>query len=432
MTPKEDQALERRIFRRLGVRLFPLLVLILFVNFMDRANLGVVATPMSDDLGLSGSAFGLAAGLFYLGYLLFEVPSNVALHRFGARVWIARIMITWGIVTVALMFVTGPVSLNVLRFLLGAAEAGLFPGVILYLTFWCPGRLFARAYSTFQLAVPVGLALTSLITSAVLLMHGALGMAGWRWVFLIEGLPAIVLGVIVFFVLPNGPKNAKWLNPDERSYLLEHAQASEPGGAHRRGALAEVMRTPRVWIYAVLYFCMIVGFWTITYWLPTVVKEHFDVGTVGAGLISAIPWAFTAVVMFLVGISSTRTGDVRWHMIVCLVVGGLTLLASTLVGSPILALICLCFAAGGIQAASPLFWARTSTVFAGALCTVAIAFINSLGNISGLVGPYVLGLLTDLTGDTRLGLVVMSGFIMVAALLTFLVTRTPAPAGRGR
>ncbi|WP_314172166.1 MFS transporter [Streptomyces winkii] len=428
--PEEDLDLERRTFRRLGLRLFPLLVLTLFVNFMDRANLGVVASPMSDDLGLSGSAFGLAAGLFYLGYLLCEVPSNVALNKFGARIWIARIMITWGLLTICLMFVSGPVSLNILRFLLGAAEAGLFPGIILYLTYWCPGRLFARAYSTFQVAVPVGLALTSLITSAILLMHDVLGLAGWRWVFLIEGLPAVLLGILVFLVLPNGPKDAKWLRPDEREYLLRHAQAARSGDTHRRGALAEVMRSKLTWIYAVLYFCMIIGFWTITYWLPTVVQEHFEVSAVSSGLISAVPWAFTAVAMVAVGISSTRTNDVRWHMIGCLVVGGLALLGSTLVDSPILALVLLCLAAGGTQAASPLFWARTSTVFAGALAAVAIAFVNSLGNVSGLVGPYVLGLLSDLTGDTRLGLVVMSIFILVAALLTSVIVRAPATPGK--
>ncbi|MGW5150569.1 MFS transporter [Rhodococcus koreensis] len=411
------------------VRLFPLLIIGILVAYMDRANLGVVKAPMSADLGLTAGTFGLAAGVFYLGYLFFEIPSNIALHKLGARIWLARIMFTWGAVTVAFMFINGEMGLNILRFLLGVAEAGFYPGIILYLTFWFPGRLFSRAYSTFQLGVPVALAVTTLISSSILLLDGTFGIAGWRWVFLLQGACTLVLGFVYLFFLPNDPKKAKWLTQRERDYILEQVAASNPSGsAHERGAFAKVIRNGLAWVYASLYFCILMAFWTITYWLPTVIQERFGVSTVHAGFLSAIPWAFCALVMYLAGISAARTGDRRWHIIVGLLIGGSGLLLSTVFHAPIMVLICLCFAAAGAQAIAPLFFAQASTAFIGTAAAVSIAFVNSLGNLSGFIGPYVIGLLTDMTGDTRLGLTIMSAFFVFAAILTFYVTKKPTVA----
>lgn len=408
------------------VRLFPLLILGILIAYMDRANLAVVKTPMSEDLGLTATAFGLAAGVFYLGYLFLEIPSNIALHKFGARIWLARIMFSWGAVTVGFLFIQGPTGLNILRFLLGVAEAGFYPGVILYLTFWFPGRLFSRAFSTFQLGVPIALAVTTLITSAILLMDGVLGLAGWRWVFLLQGVATLVLGVVYLIFLPSSPKKAKWLTHREREYILEQVAATNPGGsAHEAGAFKKVARNGLAWTYALLYFCVLMAFWTITYWLPSVIADRFGVGAVQAGFLSAIPWAFCALVMYLAGLSAARTGDRRWHVVVGLSIGGIGLLMSTMVSSPILVLICLCFAAAGAQAILPLFFAQASAAFIGTASAVAIAFINSLGNVSGFVGPYAIGLLTDITGNTRLGLAIMSVFFLFGALLMLYVTRKP-------
>lgn len=426
--PPVDEALERQIFRKLILRLYPLLILGIFVAYMDRANLGVVKAPMSEDLGLTGAAFGLAAGVFYLGYLLFEIPSNIAMERFGARIWLARIMISWGLVTMVMMFIHGPTSLNILRFLLGVAEAGFYPGIVLYLTFWFPGRLFARAYSTFQVGIPVALALTTVISSSLLMLDGAFGIAGWRWVFLVQGAVTLVLGALFLMLLPNGPKTAKWLTPHERDYLLTHTHGGERGATHGKGALAQVAKSGLAWVYALLYFCITLAFWSITYWLPTVIQEKFEIGAVSAGFLSSIPWAVCAVIMVLLGKSSARTGDRRWHLIGSLLVGGVGLLASTMMDSPILVLVALCIAAAGSQAGIPLFYAQASMVFIGTVAAVSIAFINSLGNISGFVGPYLIGILTDITGNTRLGLLCMSGVFVVAAALFWVVTRNGAPA----
>ena len=421
-TPEVDLALERQIFRKLVTRLFPLLIVGIFVAYMDRANLGVVKAPMSEDLGLNATAFGLAAGIFYLGYLLFEVPSNIAMEKFGARIWLARIMISWGLVTTIMMFIGGPMSLNITRFLLGVAEAGFYPGIVLYLTFWFPARLFPRALSTFQVGIPVALAVTTLLSSSLLLLDGVFGIAGWRWVFLAQGVVTLLLGAVFLAFLPNSPKDAKWLTQQEKDYLAAHVPASERGSSHGPGAFRSVLRSAWAWVYALLYFSILLAFWSITYWLPTVIQETFEVGAVKAGFISSIPWVFCALVMVALGISSARTGDRRWHLIACLLIGGVGLLASTMMDSPILVLIALCFAAAGSQSGCPLFYSQTTSVFMGAIAAVAIAFINSLGNISGFVGPYIIGLLVDLTGDTRVGLMCMSGVFVVAALLAYVVT----------
>jgi MFS family permease len=421
-TPAIDTKLEDRLFRKLAVRLFPLLILGILIAYMDRANLGVVNAPMSAELGLTATAFGLAAGVFYLGYLFLEVPSNIAMNRFGARIWLSRIMLSWGLVTGAMMFVQDPVSLNISRFLLGAAEAGFYPGIVLYMTFWFPPRLFPKALSIFQIGIPIALAVTTVISAGLLLLDGTLGLSGWRWVFLVQGLSTLVLGAAFLALLPAGPRTAKWLTPDERDYILAHA-GDRAGHAHEPGAFKRVAKSGLAWAFAVLYFFLTLSFWTITYWMPAVIKDRFAVGTVEAGLLSAIPWAVCALAMYLIGKSATRTGDRRWHLIGSLLVGGVGLLASTLVDSPVMVLLFLCIAASGSQAGLPLFYSQATSVFLGTVAAVAIAFINSLGNISGFVGPYVIGMLIDLTGSSRIGLMAMSGAFLVSAVLTYLLTR---------
>ncbi|MBT2793555.1 MFS transporter [Paraburkholderia strydomiana] len=416
-------AMERQIFKKVSLRILPVLILCFFINYVDRANLGVLFSPLSKDLNLTAASFGFAAGLFYVGYLLFEIPSNIAMARFGARRWIARIMISWGVVTMCLAATHGATSLYVLRFMLGVAEAGFFPGVIFYLTFWYPRHRLGQAYLILELSVPVSLALGSVVTSALLLMDGVAGLTGWRWVFLLQGLPAVVVGVWIFFYLSDGPAKAKWLSPEERDYLLSNA-APQQSHAKNDARFADVIRRPLVWLFAVLLFSMVIGFWSVTYFLPRIMQERFHVDAVHAGFLAAIPWAVSAVAILVVTYTSAKTGDRKWHLVASLCLSAAGLFVAGTVDSSTIAIIGLCAGAAGVQAAVPLFWTMPSTSFTGTGAAIAIAMVNSIGNISGLVGPWMLGISTDATGNSRAGLVVVAGFCLFAALLGFYLSRS--------
>ncbi|TWH10896.1 nitrate/nitrite transporter NarK [Rhodococcus rhodochrous J45] len=421
----DNQAVDRieaSIYKKMVVRILPIVMLGMFISYIDRANLGIVAGPMSDDLGLTAAAFGLAAGLFYIGYLLFEIPSNMALAKFGARVWIARIMISWGAVTVLMATVQNEFMLNALRMLLGLAEAGFSPGVLLYLAFWFPPRLLPRAYSMLNLAVPIALMIGAVLTSTLLLLDGVFGLAGWRWVFILEGLPAIVLAAYIFLKLPDKPDQAVWLTSEEKNYLATTATQSADAN-HGVGQMLSVLRRPSVWVFAATYFCVLIGFWSITYFLPTIIGEQFDVGPVGAGFISAIPWLFSAVIMFVVVRSVARTGDRTWHMTGLMVAAGSGLAVGVLSGNAFITMCGVSLAAAGFFGVLSTFQATVSQVYAGGIAVVAIAVVNSFGNLSGLVGPYVLGTIKDATGSTESGLLIMAGFFGVAAVLIFIMSR---------
>jgi MFS family permease len=417
-------AMERQIFKKISLRILPVLILCFFINYVDRANLGVLFSPLSKDLNLTAASFGFAAGLFYVGYLLFEIPSNIAMARFGARRWIARIMISWGLVTMCLAATHGAGSLYALRFMLGVAEAGFFPGVIFYLTFWYPRHRLGQAYLILELSVPVSLALGSVVTSVLLLMDGVAGLSGWRWVFLLQGLPAVVVGALIFFHLSDGPSKAKWLSAEEREYLLSNAapqQSHATNGAH---GFVDVIQRPLVWLFAVLLFSMVIGFWAVTYFLPRIMQERFHVDAVHAGLLAAIPWVVSAIAILVVTYTSARTGDRKWHLLACLCLSAAGLFIAATVDSSAIAIIGLCAGAAGVQAAVPLFWTMPSTSFTGASAAIAIAMVNSIGNISGLVGPWMLGISTDITGNSRAGLVVVAGFCLFAAVLGFYLSRS--------
>lgn len=423
----KDQEFERRILAKVSWRLMPILILGLFISYVDRANLGVLFSPMAKDLGLSATSFGLAAGLFYIGYLIFEIPSNMAMARFGAKIWISRIMISWGLVTVLLAFAHTETHLYVLRILLGLAEAGFFPGILLYLTFWYPRHALGKSYSLLEIGIPISLALASALTSSLLLLDGALGFAGWRWVFALQGLPAMALGFYILWVLPSSPQTANWLSEEEKKFLLARTtyDASHASGGLR--PLGQVFANAAAWLLAALYFSMVIGFWSVTYFLPHIVKERFHVDTIQAGFISALPWLGAAIAIYIIGRTSTATGDRKWHMLFCLAASGAGLWLSAATDSPVLALIGLTFGAAGMQAAVPLFWAMPSAVFPAAIGAIAIAMINSIGNLSGLAGPWLLGFLNDLTGNSRMGLYAMAGFFFVSAILAFVLNSYLAP-----
>ncbi|MCR4470432.1 MFS transporter [Burkholderia sp. SCN-KJ] len=417
-----NEQLERNLFRKISWRLMPLLLLGYFISFIDRANVGVMYTPLTKALGLTPSGFGLAAGLFYIGYLLFEIPSNVAITKYGARVWLSRILITWGLVTVALAASQGAKSFYVLRILLGVAEAGFYPGVLFYLTLWYPKRSLHRAYSIFEVCVPIALAAGSIVTSGLLLLDGARGFAGWQWVFVLEGVPAVALGFYMFKYMPARPQDARWLTPDEAKFINQQVAVPVERHESETTLLLKIAKDGLSWVFSALYFSFVIAFWSVTYFLPKIVQERFHVGAVDAGLISAIPWVAAVAVILIVSKTSSRTGDRRWHMLVLLCAAGLGLFLSAYVQSPVIALIGLCLGAAGMQGAVPLFWTMPSLVFQGAMNAIALAMVNSLGNLSGLAGPWILGLLTELTGNSRAGLYVMSGFFFFSAFLAFAVS----------
>ncbi|BAO91265.1 MFS transporter [Caballeronia cordobensis] len=425
-------AIERKIFLKVTLRIIPILILCFFINYIDRANLGVLFSPISKELHLTASAFGFAAGVFFLGYLVFEVPSNMAIVRFGARRWIARIMISWGIVTCLLAATHSVPMLYTLRFLLGVAEAGFFPGVLFYLTFWYPRHLLGQAYLTLELSVPISLALGSVVTAALLLMDGVAGIAGWRWAFALEGIPAVLMGILVLFILPDGPREARWLTDEERDYLLAKTTSGHGHSKANLGELKAVVCDSLTWLYIGLEFCIIIGFWAVTYFLPKIVQERFHVDAVAAGLISSIPWLAAVFGIALVAWTSRKTGDRKWHLLIVLLLSAIGLCITARVESPVIGLIGLCISAAGVQAAVPLFWTIPAMSFSGARAAIAIAFINSVASTAGLVGPWILGISHDLTGTSRTGLYVMSGFFLVSAFLAFHVSQSRSKADAGR
>lgn len=412
-------ALQARVYRKMALKILPIVMLGMFISYIDRANLGVIAGPLSLDLGLTAASFGLAAGFFYIGYLVFEIPSNMALAKVGARVWLARIMLTWGVITIAMAFMQNEATLFVMRFLLGAAEAGYSPGVALFLALWFPAHLLPRAYSYLNLSVPIALCIGSVLTSSILLMDGIGGLAGWRWVFIIEGLPAVALAIYIFFALPSTPARATWLTEEEKDYLSTSTTQPDNAGGHTFAAFLGAMRRPSLWVFAITYFTMLIGYWSITYFLPTIVKEQFGLGVVESGFVSAIPWVVAGICMFAVLRSIRRTGDRKWHLTLLMAAAAIGLFLGVISGNPFLALLGITIAAVGFFGALSTFQATILQVYAGALAAVSIAFVNSVGNLSGLVGPYILGALTDQTGSTSAGLLIMAGFFAIATILTF-------------
>lgn len=410
---------ERQLYRKVTRRIMPILIVGLFMSFIDRANLGVVGPAMSLDLSLSASAFGLAAGLFYVGYLLFEIPSNMLLVKFGARMWLARIMVSWGVVTALMAFAQNDVTIYILRMLLGIAEAGYFPGVLLYIAFWFPRSMLHRANATFQIGVPISLAIGSVFTASLLLLDGLGGVAGWRWVFIVQGVLAVATGIALYALLPNTPAQAKWLSSGERAHIVAAVAAPHAGATSELSNLARILRSVSAWLFAITYFLMLLGFWAITYFLPQIVGKQFDLDPVRAGMLAAVPWIAAGALIFVALKTSKKTGDRKWHLLVLMTVAGASLWISTVTASPVIALIGLSLAAAGMQATVPLFWTMPATIWAGGLAAVAIAMVNSFANIAGLIGPVVLGVFQDTTGSMNGGLQIFAICFILAGILGF-------------
>ncbi|MEU9399713.1 MFS transporter [Streptomyces sp. NPDC048242] len=416
-----DLTHENAVFRKVVRRIVPFLVLCYIVSYLDRVNVGFAKLQMSDDLGFSEASYGLGAGLFFIGYFLFEVPSNLLLQRVGARTWIARIMISWGVVSAAFVFVTNEATFYLLRFLLGAAEAGFYPGVILYCTYWFPSHRRARVIAMFMSAIPVagifGNPLSGWILDA---FHGTGGWQGWQWMFALEALPALAVGVATLFYLDNGVRDAKWLSDEEKT-VVERALAED--AAHRtvHGKVWDGFRDPKVWLMSLIYFCFVMGQYALTFWMPTFVESTGIKGNLAIGVLSSVPFLAALVAMNLFGRSADRRRERRWHLVIPSLMGavGFTLAASWS-GSTVLSLIALSFAAAGVLTCAPLFWSLPTAFLGGTAAAAGLALINSVGNLAGFVSPYMIGALKDSTGSASIPMYVLALSLVVgaAAVLT--------------
>lgn len=397
-------------------RLIPFLFLLYVVAYLDRVNVGFAALDMNRDLGFSAAVYGFGSGIFFLSYTLLEVPSNLILARVGARVWIARIMLTWGIVSSSMVFVNSDTMFYLLRFVLGAAEAGFFPGLIYYLTRWFPARERARAVALFMTATAMAGVIGAPLSSALLRMDGTWGLHGWQWLFIIEGLPAILLAPIVLRRLTDRPEDATWLTHEERTWLSRE-MAEERAQTHGTlTTLRSAAGSGRLWALSLLYFCIVIAFYGISFWLPQIVQATGTLSSATVVLLSAIPYVVATVGMVAIGVHSDRTGERRWHVAVPLLIGAagfvLTVLAPA---TATMSLITLSIAAFGIWGALGPFWTLPPAFLRGTAAAGGIAIVNSVGNLGGFVGPFAVGWIRDMTGSFSSGLLMLAVALVVGA-----------------
>ena len=425
----EDE-LERATIRRVSLRLLPFLIAAYFIAFVDRVNVGFAALQMNHDLGFTDTVYGTAAGIFFLGYFIFEVPSNMALERFGARRWIMRIMVTWGIAAAATALVTGAWTFIGLRFLLGAMEAGLFPGIILYLTYWFPSAHRAKVVGIFMIAIPLSSLLGSPISSGILEMEGIAGLHGWQWLFIIEAVPAIVLGLFTLAWLPDKPATAAWLPPAERDWLARRLVGGEARIPKTPPvSLWKVLTHNRVLLLALVYAGSTASNYGLTLWQPQILKT-FGLTNMQVGLANSIPFAFGCVAMILWGRRSDRVMERRWHTALPLFLCGAGLCACLVLTTLWPTLIALTVTLVGVYALKGPFWAITTEGLPVAISAASIAAINSIGNLAGFVGPFLIGYIKDRTGSFVLGLLPLIAFAFVAGATVLLMGRDrPERAG---
>ena len=416
---------ETAVYRKVSWRIVPFLMLCYVAAYLDRVNIGFAKLQMQGDLQFSETVYGLGAGVFFIAYFLFEVPSNIILHKVGARRWIARIMLTWALVSAAFIFVRTPTSFYVLRFLLGIAEAGFFPGIILYLTYWYPAERRSRMVCTFMTAVPLAGLLGGPLSGWIMQsLAGARGLTGWQWLFLLEALPAALLGVATLLYLDDGIRSARWLKESEKQ-LLEAGIARETQHKAAHASLRAVFADRRIWLVTLIYFCCVMGQYGLTFWLPTLVKTAGISGVFNIGVYTAIPYLAAAICMPLLGRSADLRRERRWHLAVPMALGAVGLLGSALAGTTHtdLAIGFLSLAAIGILACAPLFWSLPTTFLHGVSAAAGIAAINAVGNLAGFAAPYLIGAIKDVTQSTNLGLVVIAAFLLLGAVI---VIRIPA------
>jgi len=417
------QTFETAVIKKIAWRILPLILVAYCVAYIDRANIAVAALTMNKDLGFSAFTYGLGAGIFFVGYFIFEVPSNLILERVGARRWIARIMFTWGILSAACAFVTGPTSFIVVRFLLGVAEAGFFPGVVLYFTYWFPNRFRGRIMAVLFLAGPIANALSNIASGAILEMNGVLGLRGWQWVFIIEATPAVILSFVVLRRMIDRPSFANWLKPDERQWLEKELDDERAAiEAQGRLTLAKALMDSRVAALSMIYFLSVTAGYGTTFFLPQIVKG-LGLSNFMTGAVSAIPYLVGMIALLVWGWSSDRSGDRRWHLIAASVTAGVGFAAAGLAASSFWSLPAICLALVGIYGTRPTFWPLPSIFLSGTAAAGGIALINSIGNLGGYAGPFVVGWIRDSTNSFQMALYFLAGCSLASGALVLVARR---------
>ncbi|MEP6494425.1 MAG: MFS transporter [bacterium] len=426
-------AIERATMRTVTLRVLPILFVLYIAAFLDRTNLGLASLQMNRDIGLSSAAYGFGAGVFFVGYGLFEVPSNVILARVGARRWIARIAITWGVIACAMMFVRGTTSFYVLRFLLGAAEAGCFPGIVFYLSEWFPERQRAKAMSRFMVSIPLAGVIGGPLGGALLSLNGRMGLAGWQWLFLVEGIPSILLGVAVFFLLPDRPAEAAWLTPAQRQWLADRLEIERIGrAAVSEARVGKALLSGMVWWLAILYLLVIAAELGPVFFGPILVADALHVGSMGVGLVMGAIGMAGVVSMLVNGAHSDRGGERIAHATIPMLLMAAGFAVSAFSHQGVLVILGLAMVSFGVNAFLPVFWCLPSAMLSGRAAAGGIALINSIGNLGGFFAPNILGLGKAASGSYANGLLTLGVLALVAALMLIPIRRAPALVSASR
>ena len=425
MTPLHIADFEKAVYAKATRRIIPFLFLCYVFAYVDRVNIGFAKLQMQADLGISDAVYGMGAGIFFLGYFLFEIPCNLMLQRIGAKRWLGPIMIVWGLVSGCQMFVNGATSLYVIRFILGVVESGFFPGVILYLTFWYPRKYRAKMIAAFMTAVPISGVIGGPISGWILgAMSHADGFRGWQWLFLFEAIPSIIAGIATTYFLDDSPRKARWLNEDEKNLLEGRLREEEeikrletPG----HSTIGDAFRSPKVWLLCLVYFGLVMVNYGISFWLPQIVKDTLTKNVINVGLLTAIPWGVAAIAMVVVGHHSDKTGERRWHIAVPAILCSIAFAVSAIPGiSGALGLLALTVATAGIASAYSTFWALPATILSGTAASAGIAWVNSVGNLAGYLSPYLVGTIRDTTHSMVWALLMLSFCCLFSAILTLL------------
>ncbi len=412
--------IEAVVVRKLTWRLIPFLFLLYIVAYLDRINVGFAALQMRGQLAFTDAVYGLGAGMFFAGYFCFQVPSNLVLQRVGARRWISFLMMLWGVISAAMVLVSGPSSFYALRFLLGAAEAGFFPGVILYLQNWFPAWARARTVARFMTAAPLSGVIGGPLSGALLGLHLTGGLAGWQWMFLMEGIPAVLLGCVAFAFLADHPEQARWLSDDEKEWLLATLRRERDEVNAGAGVFA-AFRSVRIWMLAMVYFGLNTVSYGVSLWLPTLIRSLSGMSNFWIGMLSAIPYIAAALAMVAVGLHSDRTGERRWHTALPAFVGALALIGAAYSISVGPAILAISVAVLGVFSMLGPFWAMPTSLLSGTAAAAGIAFINSVGNLGGFAGPYVIGLVRTSTGQFKGGLLLTSAALTSSGVIALMV-----------
>lgn len=407
-----------RIYKKITLRLIPFLLFCYILSYLDRVNIGFAKLQMLGDLQFSDAVYGLGAGVFFLGYFFFEVPSNIIMHKVGARRWIARIMVSWGILSAAMMFVEGATSFYILRFLLGLAEAGFFPGIIYYLTRWYPADRRGRATSLFLTAVALAGVIGGPLSGWILRdTNGVAGLAGWQWMFLIEGIPSIITGFFLLRYLDDKVEDAKWLTDAEKREVI--ALLQKEAGTKTHSATGKAFASGRTWLLSAIYFLFVFSLYGISFWLPTIIKATGVKDSLDIGLLSALPWAAGVIAMVLLARSADRRGERRWHIAIPAVIGAIGFVISVKFSANVpVAMLGMSIATMGIMSVLPIFWSIPTAYLGGAAAAAGIALINSFGNLSGFAGPSLMGWVKGVTGTLDSGVYVLAACLLAGGLLT--------------